>query len=103
MYKIVVYNPLSHADKIRQVLAKNGAGKIGNYQGCSFSVKGVGRFQPCEGASPYLGEIEKMEEVEEERIETICEEEACAGLLEKIKKVHPYEEPAIDVYPLIYP
>ena len=103
MYKIVIYTPIAHADKIRQTLRESGAGRMGDYEACSFSCRGIGRFCALEGAAPFLGKIGKVEEVEEERIETICEEKILDQVLEKIREVHPYEEPAIDVYPLIYP
>lgn len=99
--KIVICTPLSHADKIRQALAKSNAGHIGNYDACSFSVRGIGRFRPLKGAKPFIGQEGKIKEVEEERIETICPQEKIAHILKKVKRVHPYEEPAIDIYPLL--
>jgi len=99
--KIVVYTPETHADKIRKAIAEAGAGHVGNYDYCSFSVKGTGRFRGGKGTNPYIGESGKIEEVEEERIETILEPEKLDQVLEAIKKVHPYEEPAIDIYPLL--
>lgn len=98
--KIVVFVPSSHADKVRGALAISGAGHIGNYDYCSFSSKGIGRFRPLEGAQPFIGESGKIEEVEEERIETICAREKLDEVLAEVKKVHPYEEPVIDIYPL---
>lgn len=99
--KIVVFVPVTHADKVREALAISGAGHIGNYDYCSFSLKGVGRFRPLEGSQPFIGESGKVEEVEEERIETICPREKLDEVLAEIKKVHPYEEPVIDLYPLL--
>jgi hypothetical protein len=99
--KIVIYVPVTHADKIRATLAKAGAGHIGNYDSCSFSVRGVGRFRGLEGSHPAIGQPGRVEEVEEERIETACEEKNLGAILEEVKKVHPYEEPAIDVYPTL--
>lgn len=99
--KIAVFVPLTHTDKIREVLAEAGAGHIGNYNFCSFSTRGVGRFRGGEGTNPHIGEAGKIEEVEEEKIETICSEEILQKVLEKLKEVHPYEEPAIDIYPLL--
>ena len=100
LVKLVIYVPLTHAEKIRQVLGEQGAGHIGNYDFCSFSVRGVGRFRPLKGANPTIGEVEKLEEVEEERIETVCRESDLEKILNAVKKIHPYEEPAIDIYPL---
>ena len=99
--KIVVYVPSSHAEKIRKVLAENGAGHLGNYDFCSFSAKGVGRFRPLKGANPYIGKQGKIEKVLEERIETICPKKSLKKILAAVKKAHPYEEPAIDVYSLL--
>ena len=99
--KLVVFVPTSHADKIRLVLAEAGCGHEGNYDACSFSVKGVGRFRPLKGAKPFLGKTGRMEKVVEERIETICPEKILKRVLAAIKKAHPYEEPAVDVYALL--
>lgn len=99
--KIVVFVPLTHADVVRKAMGDAGAGNIGNYSYCSFSSKGVGRFTPEKGAHPTIGEVETPEEVEEERIEMICPRELLNRVIEAIKKVHPYEEVAIDVYSLL--
>jgi len=100
VYKLVIYAPLSHAEKVREALGDAGAGKIGNYSHCTFSVEGVGRFLPLPGAHPHIGEVGKLEEVREERIETICAGGLLKAVLEAVRKAHPYEEPAIDVYPI---
>lgn len=75
-------------------------GNIGNYTFCSFSSKGVGRFKPEKGAHPAIGEVGKLESVEEERIEVICNHDVLKDVVAAIKKVHPYEEIALDIYPL---
>ena len=98
--KIVVFVPESHTDIVREAMGKAGAGKIGNYTFCSFSSKGIGRFKPEEGAHPTTGEIGRLESVVEEKIETICERDRLADVLEAIKKVHPYEEAPLDIYTL---
>lgn len=99
--KIVVFVPESHANKIREVLADSGAGNIGNYDYCSFSVKGIGRFRGNKKSNPAIGRRGKIEEVEEEKIETICPSEKLGKILKAIKEIHPYEEPVIDIYPLL--
>lgn len=99
--KIVVFVPESHADIVREAMGKSGAGLIGDYKHCSFSIKGVGRFIPLETAHPAIGEIGKLEEVREERIETVCYKDDLDKIIKAIKKVHPYEEVALDVYPLV--
>ncbi|MDO8514650.1 MAG: hypothetical protein Q7S50_03850 [bacterium] len=100
MKKIVVTVPVVDADKVRQAIGEAGGGKVGNYSFCSFSVRGVGRFLPGEDAHPTIGEVGKIEEVEEERIEINCDDELVANVVATIRHAHPYEEPAIDVYSL---
>ncbi len=96
-YIVIVYVPVVDADKVRQVMGEAGGGRIGNYDFCSFSVRGIGRFRPLKGAHPAIGEVGKHEEVEEERIEMEVEEEFLHDMITKIKEVHPYEEPVIDI------
>ena len=99
-FKVVFTVPESHADLLRKIVGEVGAGVIGNYTHCSFSVKGIGRFKPEEGASPMIGSIGKFEEVKEERIEITCPKNLLVKLIGEIKKSHSYEEPVIDIYPL---
>lgn len=98
--KIVIFVPETHTDIIREAMGKAGAGKIGNYTHCTFSSKGMGRFKPEAGANPHIGEVGKYEEVMEERIETVCPREILKDVIKAIKEVHPYDEVAMDVYPL---
>jgi hypothetical protein len=99
-YKIVVYVPLANADHIREVIGQAGGGKIGKYSFCTFSTKGTGRFLPGSDANPHIGKPGKLEEVEEERIEVTCDETVVGNVIAAIKRVHPYEEVALDVWPL---
>ena len=98
--KLVVFVPLSHADIVRQALGEVGAGKIGNYDFCSFSSRGTGRFRGNEKSNPAVGEANKYEIVEEERIEVVVPREILKKVIEKVKLVHPYEEVAFDIYAL---
>jgi len=98
--KFVVFVPFSHADAVRKALGEAGAGKIGNYDFCSFSSRGTGRFRGNEKTNPAIGKAEKYEAVEEERIEAIVPREILKEVVEKVKSVHPYEEVAFDIYPL---
>lgn len=100
LVKFVVFVPVADADNVRLALGKAGAGKIGNYDFCTFSSLGMGRFLPKEGASPAIGEVGKIERVEEERIETVVPRELLSAVIEAVKEVHPYEEVAFDVYSL---
>lgn len=101
MVKIVVFVPRSHAEVVRRAMGDAGAGKIGNYSHCSYTVIGTGRFKPLEGAHPAIGEVGKFEEVEEEKVECVCERKVAKEVLAAMRKAHPYEEPAPDIYPLI--
>lgn len=98
--KLVVFVPLTHADAIRQALGEAGAGKIGNYQFCSFSSRGMGRFIPVEGAKPAIGQIGALESVEEERIEVVVPRSILLDVITAMKKAHPYDEVAYDLYSL---
>ena len=100
-FKIVIYVPVADANNIREVLAKSGAGQIGKYDSTSFSVLGIGRFRPLQGSRPTIGEVGKLEEVEEERIETVVSADNLETVLKKVRSAHPYEEPVIDVYELV--
>lgn len=101
--KIVVTVPVADADNLRKAIGEAGGGVQGNYDFTSFSTKGIGRFRPIEGANPAIGKVGKLEEVEEERIEFLCEKEKASKVVSEIRKAHPYEEPAIDTYPLFTP
>lgn len=100
LYHLIVYVPLTHADAVRRAMAAAGAGRIGNYDSCSFSCSGTGRFRPLPGAHPAIGTIGEVAEVGEERIEVVVRAEDLTGVLQAIVKAHPYEEPAIHVLPM---
>jgi hypothetical protein len=98
--KMVVFVPESHADAVRQAMGDAGAGEIGRYTHCSVSSRVAGRFLPQEGARPAIGEVGRLETVEEERIEMICLKGLVNEVVKAIKEVHPYEEVALDIYAL---
>jgi hypothetical protein len=100
LYKIVTFVPLSHTDKVRDAIGKAGAGVLGEYDFCSFSVRGTGRFKGTEKSKPFLGKPGNLESVDEERIEFTCGEDRLDDVVKAIKSVHPYEEIPIDVYSL---
>jgi len=99
--KIIVFVPSSHCDIVRKAIGESGGGIIGNYFYCSFSSKGIGRFKPNTKAKPHIGKTNKIEEVEEEKIEFVCPKKIAKKVIKAIKKVHPYEKIALDIYPLI--
>jgi hypothetical protein len=97
-YKLVFTVPVGDANKVRQAIGDAGAGKSGKYSFASFSSRGVGRFLPEEGAHPAIGTIGKVEEVEEERVECQVDEVFIDDVLVALKKTHPYEEIAYDLF-----
>ena len=100
LYKIVVYVPKTHEDKVREALGKSGAGHIGNYSDCTFNTDGKGTFRPLEGTNPFIGELDKLEVVDEVKIETIVPQRILGGVISAMIKAHPYEEVAYDLYKL---
>lgn len=99
--KIIVTVPLENTDEVRNVICDEGAGIIGNYTHCSMITKCTGTFKPTDEANPYIGEKNKLEFVEEDKLEVICDINIVKRVLKKLRKVHPYEEPAIDIIPLL--
>lgn len=99
--KIFVMVPKENLDNVRTAMCNAGAGVIGNYTFCSTSTKSVGTFIPNDNANPYIGEQNKLEYVEEEKLEVICDIEKVKVVVEALRKTHPYEEPAIDIVPLL--
>ncbi len=100
LYKIVVYVPKTHEDKVREALGKSGAGHIGNYSDCTFNTDGKGTFRPLEGTNPFIGDLDKLEVVDEVKIETIVPQRILGGVISAMIKAHPYEEVAYDLYKL---
>ncbi len=99
--KIIVTIPIENADEVRNAICEAGAGVIGNYTHCSMSTKCVGTFKPTDEANPYIGEKNNLEFVEEEKLEVVCDVNIVKNVISKLREVHPYEEPAIDIVPLI--
>ncbi|MEK7568507.1 MAG: hypothetical protein AAB497_00140 [Patescibacteria group bacterium] len=98
--KLVVFVPLSHTDIVRNAIGEAGAGRIGNYDFCSFSSRGTGRFCGNKNSNPIIGKSGEYKSVEEERIEVVVPRAILKNVVEKMKLVHPYEEVAFDIYPL---
>jgi dinuclear metal center YbgI/SA1388 family protein len=101
--KWVVYVPRENADAVREAVFGAGAGHIGDYSHCSWSVSGIGQFLPHEGASPAVGSVGSVERVAEDRFEVVAPARARAAVLAAMRAAHPYEEPAFDVFALVPP
>jgi len=99
--KIVTFVPQVEAEKVRSALATAGAGVIGAYHLCSFETAGTGTFVGGENTKPRVGQAGRLEHVQEVRLEMVCSKAALALAIETLRRFHPYESPAIDVYELV--
>jgi dinuclear metal center YbgI/SA1388 family protein len=96
--KIVVFVPAEHTDTLIAALADAGAGTIGDYAEAAFVSSGQGRFRPLAGANPAVGEVGRVERVDETRIEMVMPPARRDAVVAALRAAHPYEEPAFDVY-----
>jgi hypothetical protein len=99
--KLVVFVPREALDDVRMALFEAGAGRIGDYERCSWYAEGTGTFLGGTESSPSVGSKGREQRVAELRLETVFPEERQDEVIEALRRVHPYEEPAFDVYPLL--
>jgi hypothetical protein len=99
--KLVVFVPADALDAVRDAVFAAGAGRIGDYERCSWYTEGTGTFRPLPGASPTIGEVGEEERVPELRLETVFPAERQDEVVAALRGAHPYEEPAFDVYELV--
>jgi dinuclear metal center YbgI/SA1388 family protein len=98
--KLVAYVPVEDAERLLDALAEAGAGTVGEYERCAWSTTGTGTFRPLDGASPAIGQVGRVERVEEARLEVVLPRARRAEVLRAMRAAHPYEEPAHDVLEL---
>ncbi|MCL2579445.1 MAG: Nif3-like dinuclear metal center hexameric protein [Oscillospiraceae bacterium] len=96
--KVIVYTPAESAEAVYNAMVKAGAGRQGNYAGAAFLSGGEGRFKPLSGANPAIGEIDSLTRVNEQRIEMLVTPANLPGVIAAMLEVHPYEEPAYDIF-----
>jgi len=99
--KLVVFVPAEALDAVRDAVFEAGAGRIGDYERCSWYTEGTGTFFAGAGAEPSVGEKGREERVPELRLETVFPEDRHDDVIAALRRAHPYEEPAFDVYPLL--
>lgn len=99
--KIIVTIPEENTKEVQDAIFKSGAGIIGNYTNCSMKTKCIGTFKPNDKACPYIGKNNEVEYATEDKLEVVCNFDNVASTIAAIRKSHPYEEPAIDIIPLI--
>jgi len=100
MYKICVYVPENAVETVKTALFDAGAGRIGNYDSCCWQTVGTGQFRPLQNSNPAIGSHGQVEQVDEIKIELVCEDTLIRDAISAMKKAHPYEEPAYDVWRL---
>jgi hypothetical protein len=100
-YKIVVFIPEAFTEKISGAMSKAGAGLIGKYSECTFRLRGTGTFKSSENSTPFVGKRGILERVNETRLEMVCSHENLNRAVNAMLKVHPYEEPAYDIYEIL--
>jgi hypothetical protein len=99
--KLVVFVPPEALDLVRDALFAAGAGRIGAYERCSWYTQGTGTFLGGEGTEPAVGRAGREERVPELRLETLFPAERHEEVVAALRRAHPYEEPAFDVYELV--
>ena len=98
--KWVVFVPAENADAVREAMFDAGAGRIGDYSHCSWTTAGTGQFLPHDGAAPAIGTVGTVEQVAEDRVEVIAPAALRGHILAALRRAHPYEEPAFDIFAL---
>ena len=97
MYKLTVFIPDAALEPVKSALFAAGAGKIGNYEQCCWQVQGSGQFMPLAGSQPNIGAQDRLETVDEWRVEMVVATAHIKAVIEALKQAHPYETPAYDV------
>ena len=98
--KVAAFVPRTHLDVVRKAMSEAGAGNIGNYTECSFSIPGTGTFFGREGSQPVVGQAGQLETAQEYRLEMVTPPSRLGRVLTALVRTHPYEEPAYDIYPV---
>ena len=98
MYKVIVFVPREHKEEVKNAMFAAGGGALGKYTHCAFETEGKGQFKPGPGSNPFLGEKDEVTIVQEVRVEMLVVCEKITSVLRAMKKSHPYEEVAYDVF-----
>ncbi|KAF2025561.1 hypothetical protein EK21DRAFT_76141 [Setomelanomma holmii] len=105
-FKLIFFVPPSALSACKSAIFAAGAGRFpgaGGYTECCFTSRGMGQFRPGDAANPHMGKVGELEEVDEFRVEAIClGRDTAVKAVEALKKAHPYEEPAYEVYKMEY-
>ena len=99
--KLEIFIPETHLEQMREALRSVGAGHVGNYDSAMSYCQVKSCWRPLPGAEPFNGEIGKLCNADECKIETLCKGENLEKTIDAIKTAHPYEEPQINAIPLM--
>ena len=99
-YKLVFFVPESHKETVKSALFSKGAGQYQGHDSCAWESLGKGQFRPLEGSEPFQGQTNKIEKVDEYRVEMLCLRQHIKTILQTLIEVHPYEVPAYEVWPV---
>ncbi len=99
--KLVWFVPREALAATRDAVFAAGAGRIGDYERCSWYAAGTGTFLGGETTDPSVGQKGREERVAELRVETVVPAALVTEVVAALRAAHPYEEPAYDVYPLL--
>lgn len=100
MYKLAFFVPDSHVEVVKAAVFAAGGGRIGDYDHCAWQTLGQGQFRPLDGSQPFLGQTGQVEVVEEWKVELVVADELIVEVVGALKRSHPYETPAYEVWPL---
>jgi hypothetical protein len=101
VYKLCFYVPVSHLESVKAAVFAAGAGRVGDYDNCSWQVLGKGQFRPLAGSKPFVGQQDELAQVDEYRVEMVCAAQYVKAVVMALQEAHPYEEPAWDVVVLV--
>ena len=100
MYKLCFFVPEDNLEAVKEALFAQGVGRIGDYDHCCWQVLGQGQFRPLSGSRPHIGSHDQTERLAEWKVEMVCEDGLISEAVEALKRAHPYEEVAYEVYKL---
>lgn len=101
MLKLAFFVPASHVEAVKGAVLAAGGGRIGAYDSCTWQTLGQGQFRPLSGSQPFLGQTGVVEVVEEWKVELVVADELIEPVVAALKRSHPYETPAYEVYRLL--
>jgi structural hemagglutinin/hemolysin toxin protein RtxA len=97
VYILAFYVPTDQADLVKEALFAAGAGRMGAYDSCAWQTEGLGQFRPLSGSNPFIGEKNKLEYVDELKVEIVCHDQFIREVVKALIEAHPYETPAYSV------